>query len=668
MADKKFRILWIPVIISLCLCLGVMYNRIAQEKANSTAEVLADYRSLCDQARSLGVPIGDVLKKCQEYGITSIAVEEEGRDDLAQAGFARCLSSYELEDLQQAGRADSSVKPDPSCLYFLASSPEEASRLQHNGELALGKGRSLLVPGPGSNIVEIKDDMRHIAQVGFGIRAETVKMLADDYGFKVWLRPWNSPFISAEDIGAKLRELAALPGVEGIIFGGIRNEALGYPDKLDVTAEVFESLPLKIGIIELAPAVQQKGIRSLARRLYGKTVRVMAVPPAQQQKLHPESVASMYSLGARERNIRLLYVRPYSDGAAEMTAEETNKMFFEALKERLAGIAGARATTFEGGSPQGASWALVWSLISLGVFCSISLFIARFYSYKLKYAVIGSLVLTAGVFAVCYTGIMMRHLLLMLALVGATVMPVWGLVMLFPVFDKADGASFGKSIALGWYSVCVAGLFALAGGCYIAAFLPDPGYMLSIDVFRGVKLHGAAVPLAVMVLWIALQRERGGLQGYIKILNMQVKVWHVLVFSILGAAALFYLIRTGNSGGDAVVSETERAFRRWLDYVMGVRPRFKEFILGNPALLLIPCFVRYKWNGLVPFALLAAAVGEASISDTYGHIHTPLLISLQRTALGIICGGIFGTIGAFIVAGLKVIIGKLFKNQAEPAS
>nr|MCR5660682.1 DUF5693 family protein [bacterium] len=655
MADKRFRFLWIPVIISFCLCLGVMYNRISQEKANSTAEVLADYRSLCDQARALGVPVGEILKQCRENGITSIAVEEEGRDDLAQAGFARCLSSYELEDLQQAGRADSSVKTDPSCLYLLASSPEEASRLQHNGELALGKGRSLLVPGPGSNIVEIKDDMRHIAQVGFGIRAETVKMLADDYGFKVWLRPWNSPFISAEDIAAKLRELAELPGVEGIVFGGIRNEVLGFPDKLDVTAEIFASLPLKIGIIELAPAVQQKGIRSLARRLYSKAVRVMAVPPAQQQKLHPESSASMYSLGARERNIRLLYVRPYSDGAADMTMQETNDLFFAALKERLAGIAGAEATTFSGAVPQGPKWALVWSLISLGLFCAASLFLARFWSYELKYAVIGSIVLAMGVFGVCYTGIMMRHVLLMLAWGAATLMPVWGLVMLFPVFDKANGVSFGKSIALGWGALFFAGLFALAGGCYIAAFLPDPAYMLSIDVFRGVKLHGAAVPLAVMAVWIALQRERGGLQGYIKILNMQVKVWHVLVFAILGAAALFYLVRTGNSGGDAVVSESERAFRRWLDYVMGVRPRFKEFLLGNPALLLIPVFVRYKWNGLVPFALLAAAVGEASISDTYGHIHTPLLISLQRTALGIICGGIFGTFGAFIVAAVNKI-------------
>ena len=45
------------------------------------------------------------------------------------------------------------------------------------------------------------------------------------------------------------------------------------------------------------------------------------------------------------------------------------------------------------------------------------------------------------------------------------------------------------------------------------------------------------------------------------------------------------------------VESLERELRRWLDLVLGVRPRFKEFVLGNPILLCIPTLVMCRAGG-----------------------------------------------------------------------
>jgi len=103
---------------------------------------------------------------------------------------------------------------------------------------------------------------------------------------------------------------------------------------------------------------------------------------------------------------------------------------------------------------------------------------------------------------------------------------------------------------------------------------------------------------------------------------------------------LLYL-RSGNDAGGAA-SDSERTLRVFLDRAMGVRPRFKEFMMAHPALVCIPLFA--SKTGFLPTLVLVllAGIGQAGIVDTFAHVHTPLEVTVIRVFLGVGLGAVAG--------------------------
>src|SRR5690606_3260566 len=124
-----------------------------------------------------------------------------------------------------------------------------------------------------------------------------------------------------------------------------------------------------------------------------------------------------------------------------------------------------------------------------------------------------------------------------------------------------------------------------------------------------------------------------------KLLMTPVTVLWIAVIGVLGAAGLYYMTRTGNSGS---VSGIELAFRSLLENTFGVRPRTKEFLIGHPLLLAgIFLALRYRFAAGL---LVLGTVGQLSMVDTFAHIHTPLILSITRVLLGLGLGLIIGLI------------------------
>jgi hypothetical protein len=94
----------------------------------------------------------------------------------------------------------------------------------------------------------------------------------------------------------------------------------------------------------------------------------------------------------------------------------------------------------------------------------------------------------------------------------------------------------------------------------------------------------------------------------------------------------FVLERSGNLPAIPVARWEELLRERLEDWLIA-RPRFKEFLVGHPALML--------WRrepSLVHLGLLAlGALGQASIINTFVHLHTPLVLSLWRTIKTALC-------------------------------
>lgn len=182
-------------------------------------------------------------------------------------------------------------------------------------------------------------------------------------------------------------------------------------------------------------------------------------------------------------------------------------------------------------------------------------------------------------------------------------------------------------------------LLSMAAVPLVVAMLNHISYSLVLQQFRGVSLLHAA-PIGLVAIYIFLYGSGESVFANArKLLMTPVTVLWIAVIGVLGAAGLYYMTRTGNSGS---VSGIELAFRSLLENTFGVRPRTKEFLIGHPLLLAgIFLALRYRFAAGL---LVLGTVGQLSMVDTFAHIHTPLILSITRVLLGLGLGLIIGLI------------------------
>lgn len=193
-----------------------------------------------------------------------------------------------------------------------------------------------------------------------------------------------------------------------------------------------------------------------------------------------------------------------------------------------------------------------------------------------------------------------------------------------------------------WRTVLAAQLLALLGGLASAGWLSATPVLVGEASFRGVK----AAQIVPLLLFLALWGRRAWRKGRDSIAVFLEKAvsGKILLLSWLGAGVAvllalvggYYLLRTGNSG---MVADWELRVRNELEERLLIRPRFKEFALGLPCLIL---WCRGEVRGLwEPLLGAGAVIGLTSVTNTFLHC-TPLRISLLRTGVGWALGGLIG--------------------------
>ncbi len=194
-------------------------------------------------------------------------------------------------------------------------------------------------------------------------------------------------------------------------------------------------------------------------------------------------------------------------------------------------------------------------------------------------------------------------------------------------------------------------LFALL----LAALLAHPAFIVKVYQFRGIKAAIALPPfLAVGIyLWRHKIRIRDVVIGP-RSQSVSTIAARVVAVIIAGAAVWFIIMRSGNTG---LVTGTEKRVRGWLEAALFARPRFKEFLIGHPLLLLFG--TKTGTATLRAGALLFGLFGQTSILNSFSHAHTPLLISLLRTANGLGLGIGIGIIGYVVMMAVNRIRARL---------
>ena len=92
------------------------------------------------------------------------------------------------------------------------------------------------------------------------------------------------------------------------------------------------------------------------------------------------------------------------------------------------------------------------------------------------------------------------------------------------------------------------------------------------------------------------------------------------------------------------VSALESRARAALENFVLYRPRTKEFLIAWPAIALAFCFAARKDRLFTWLFGVLGGIGFASIANTFCHIRAHFLVSVARTALGLIIGLLIGSL------------------------
>ena len=346
---------------------------------------------------------------------------------------------------------------------------------------------------------------------------------------------------------------------------------------------------------------------------------MQAIAKAELDKLDPQTEVGRYLLGVRERNIRVVYLRPYAHLWEKRSIEATNVEIVRRIAQGLK----ARGYTLGTATPVPAFRVnpAIIAIASLAVPAVVLLILSLFGIGGMPLAV-GLCVLDIAIVA---AGYLVHHDMAarkLLALTGAIAFPVAAAIAIAPAFRSAIP---GNPYAAGLRTLLIGVGTALAGGLIVVGLLSTPLMMEEIDRFTGVKAVLVVPPLLILGLYWFTPLFGGRLKDPRAALESPVRIIQLAVLAVLGLAAVLLVMRSGNTS-DITPSSFELALRSNLTSILSVRPRFKEFVVGWPFLMLLPVSIesdRRTWGWL--FAL-AIGVGLSDVVDTFSHLHTPLSV------------------------------------------
>ncbi len=613
---KKFLI--VILIIGLIAATYLLFIRYQIESNNKTVELAIDYRLL----RKLNQL--NLLADLERLGLSSIAIYEQSLADLMEKGI---ISYYKGRDIKLLANNFSQINSIEDQNTYILGKKEILDQLYTLLKNSLQPGK--IIKKEDFLIVEGLKEM--ILEEPLYFAPEEISQIK---GVGLNFIPRFSATNSISEFQEKLRDL---PEFKQIIFSG--NKVIGYPVKLEEVAESLKKKNIVVGIIENFIANQQ-GANQLGRLLGFSALRVHSIKQAELASLGIEKTVDRYLKAVRERNVRVLYLKPFNQ------KEDTVK-FIKALVTKL------KLSDYRLGSAKPFKLIKVNQylklIIGIASLALLAIVILTYFNHKLIEILV---VLITIIFLVSYY--LIRSFALQgMALVISNLLPT--VIFIYLLEELREGMNlieiyqlFLKAIAL-----------TLIGSIFLSSLLVDNSYLLQISSFRGIKLS-FILPLLFSLLYYLCYKYQSLEElklKLIEILNQPILKKEILLLIMILIGTTLYLSRTGNNP-IIPVTTFELNVRALLENLLSVRPRFKSFAFGHPLLLIALYLSSYKKD--YDYLLLLALVGPITIINTFSHLHTPIIISLTRVFLGITIAMVLGLL---IILFLDYFFIKFFRGK-----
>ena len=644
MTSRRFIVLLLAV--GLLASFFVAVRRERHEHAARNVEIVMDDSDFAALARAYNYDQPQFLIALRRAGLTSLAVSEElGGSISASAGGAVYSGGTLLDQARLATLADplfarlartQAIRDDT--MYLVANDTATARRYAAQLTLKFSPRSVRLLRSTLPAVWAIRTQSDYFAGEAFGLPYDRMA-LAKQLGLRLVPRLQNDEGFTPAAMDKLVADSVGRQRASTIIFFGLRNEVLGYPDQTADAARTLVDNHLDFGTIEsYDPKQDQLGNADLAMHLPDRLVRVQAIAKPEADKLKPEEIVARYLLGVNERNIRVVYLRPYAHAWNGRSIEATNVEIVRQIAEgiRHSGKRLSAASPFARFIVRPIE--VVLASLAVPAIVLLVLATAGIESRALLLVfVIGDLLLVGAGYAV-HHDMLVRKLL---ALTAGIAFPAMGFLAIGWAFrDDAGPVRTSNAYLRGVLALVVAIVVTLGGALVITGLLSTPLTMTEIDRFAGVK-YVLVLP-AVIALVLYFFTDRFGMKlAWRSAAEAPVRTIQLLLGVVLLAGAYVVLQRSGNQS-EIAPSSFELALRSHLTALLEVRPRFKEFAFAFPALMLVPALLpvdrqRFGW-----LFVLAIGLGLGDVIDTFSHLHTPLYVGAMRVIIGVLFGALIG--------------------------
>lgn len=709
--DKLLVVLALLALLALLVSLVPIARRVQTEESNKYYECVLDYSSLRAMARQSEMSEDEWLDLFRSLGVEKAALGEASALDLHQSAaipvhamtVKKAMENYGWEDSYPAEVAawlrESTDVSD--CLIWTETAAGYEWILDaFTARFENFEAKTYLEGEHGFLFIQQqKNGMKgeKLLDLCLGIWPDTAELL-ERHGYEIIPRTVTKKDMNGTKFAAAYIDV--LKHYDAPYFMNSGKELVGYEsdEGWDMLVQYLNESGASIAMMEQNDQslnLTWPGIEDLLDETGYHGVRVFNEWAYIQNRYQycgyegPEEITNTFFRAIAERNCKIVYLKmilePDNDVSWDADEKEwtyvTDPADYEKmlsdLDARLAPLGYTRGTVpaMELKTPSTA----LRLVQSIGTAALLVLLFDLFFRIGARWRTI---LLVVGVLGFAALSVLKPSLFrLLLSMSGGIVMPSLAAVGLCrELMEKRRSEPYLRFGKLLGYTLGVSALTILTAFCgslLATSALSQLSYMIEMELYRGVKIM-QLIPIGLFILAylvVYAYEETGarkavlahtgtrGEKGRIKRFNtyfaelmktpMQLG-WFLAVVVIAVAAVfmllvfVYYIYRTGNS---TTTSETELAFRNFLENALIARPRTKEMIIGWPMLMLFIWSLRRGMKFLPMVFGMGMSIGLVSVVNTFLHIRTPFLLSLLRTGWGVLFGLLIG-LAAVVIAEL----------------
>jgi hypothetical protein len=557
----------------------------------------------------------------------------------------RVLARFDGSDLQSFWSEETE--------YLVISGSRELGIFEQSKLLIDGQGRKYFGQTPiiGSRIEDI----------GFGFDPKAMENI-ELAGLLVMPKVRNNPLNPEMAVAALQSEFDRYGLGNSPLL--LTQEAPGYPVAVDQFSQEMQERNFTLALIEAGTQrehIVQKGMFTLLNDVDNKAVRLFSVWPYIQERYQyynydggQEIGNALYRAGT-ERNIRIFYFKPFKWAKESYVTDlDEYSPIFEDLTTRLGWHDlswGSDPSTF----PNRRLSMTTLFLLGMGPVLVGVLLLRKLFGLPEKKL----LLIALGLLLIMGAGLTIRRdLMQSLLAFGASfayssLAGIWMMDCLERAGHKLD-SRIGPSLLEGSKGLIQSVAIAMMGGLYVGTILSDTTYLMELSIFRGVKAS-LVLPLFVVALYglrvwgYRRQTEERSLIPDIERLSKEpLRIGHLAVAGVFLVMAYVYLARSGHETSLQPLN-IEMLMRNGLENLIPARPRTKEILMAFPAVILAFGLVKngLQWLG-ISLGMLAT-IGLISVTNTFSHLRTPMVLSMERTGFSLSFGLLIGCFGTWIV-------------------